>query len=273
MAWQGKVLGGVVGFFLGGGPVGALLGAILGHQYDTHADRRERAAADPRATADPHVVQQAYFRAVFEVMGHLAKADGRVSPEEIHAARSIMRDLRLGQRDVELAIDYFTAGKRAEYPLEARLGELRRLTGTRNDLTRMFVHIQMKAALLGGSLDAAGRNVLARVCAALGVSTFELLQIEALLRMQRAGMGSAGVTPQRHDDLRAAYRVLGVDSGASDEAVTLAYRRLMSQNHPDKLVARGLPESMMRVAQEKTAQIRAAYERVREHRRIGGSRP
>ena len=73
----------------------------------------------------------------------------------------------------------------------------------------------------------------------------------------------AGVSVQQ---LAEAYRVLGVDSGASVAEVTQAYRRLMSQNHPDKLVAKGLPESMMRVAQERTAQIKAAYETIRDSR-------
>ena len=53
---------------------------------------------------------------------------------------------------------------------------------------------------------------------------------------------------------------------ASDAEITKAYRRLMNQNHPDKLVARGLPESMMKIAEEKTRQIRAAYEVLRDAR-------
>ena len=265
MAWQGKVLGGVIGFF-GGGPVGALLGAVVGHQFDARADRR-RATADLPA-GSPYEIQQAFFRTTFEVMGHLAKADGRVSPEEIRAARGVMQELRLGERDIEQAIAFFTAGKRPDYPLEARLYELRRLAGGRADLMRTFVHIQLKTALSGDGLDMPARTVLQRMCAALGVSTFELLQLEAILRMQQAA-GAPGSGPLERGSaqrLTEAYRVLGVDRSASDAEVTQAYRRLMSQNHPDKLVAKGLPESMMRVAQERTAQILAAYETIRQSR-------
>ncbi len=53
---------------------------------------------------------------------------------------------------------------------------------------------------------------------------------------------------------------------ATNAEVKRSYRRLMSQNHPDKLVARGLPESMLEVAKQKTQAIQAAFERIRESR-------
>jgi DnaJ like chaperone protein len=106
---------------------------------------------------------------------------------------------------------------------------------------------------------------MVRICQALGVSEFEMAQMEAILRMQRA---SGGPTYQRssRDSLQDAYGVLGVTAQASDAEVTKAYRRQMSQNHPDKLAAKGLPESMKTVAEEKTRQIRAAYDAIREAR-------
>ena len=129
----------------------------------------------------------------------------------------------------------------------------------------MFVQIQLQTALWGGSLNNASREVLARICAALGVSAYEVVQMEALLRMQQASY-----RPEARpavDRVAEAYEVLGVYAhGVSDGEVTKAYRRLMNQNHPDKLVAKGLPESMMKVAEEKTRQIRAAYELLRDAR-------
>ena len=72
----------------------------------------------------------------------------------------------------------------------------------------------------------------------------------------------AATRPSLHD----AYAVLGVEKDASDAEVKRAYRRLRSQHHPDKLVSKGLPEEMMKVATQKTYEIRQAYERVREAR-------
>ena len=264
MIWQGKALGALIGVFAAG-PVGALFGTFIGHLFDVQAEsvRDDQADGDSPA-ASPAQIQETFFRATFQAMGHLAKADGRVSEDEIRAARAMMSEFRLGEREVQLAIDLFTQGKSRDLPLESLLRELRRMCRQRPDLCRMFVQIQLQTALWGGGLNPAAREVLARMCAALGVSAYEVVQMEALLRMQQAAR-----RPEARpavDRVAQAYEVLGVSRNSSDAEVTKAYRRLMNQNHPDKLVAKGLPESMMKLAEEKTRQIRAAYELLREAR-------
>ena len=268
MIWFGKAIGALLGALLLKHPLGALVGAIAGHiLFDVPAMRGQRRGADP------HAIQTAFFRATFQVMGHVAKSDGRVSEEEIRAARTMMSQLRLGEADVRAAIELFTEGKEREFPLLEVLAQLRGLLGDRIDLRRMFIQIQLQATLWSGGMHQAARAVLLRVCGVLDISEFEFAQMEALLRMQQSGAYSAGggtyskARPQR-DMLADAYSVLGVQSGASDAEVTKAYRRLMSQNHPDKLAAKGLPESMKTVAEEKTRQIRAAYEAIREARNM-----
>jgi len=262
MIWQGKALGALVGGVTAG-PVGALLGAFVGHLLDSQAEQRLQGGASAGATSIG--VQEAFFRATFQVMGHVAKADGRVSQEEIRAARAMMNELRLGEREVQLAIELFTQGKAANFPLDQTLRQLRRVCRNRPDLWRMFVQIQVQSALWSGGLHPAARAVLTRVCDALDISAYELVQMEALLRMQQsARQPHAAHTPM--DKVAQAYEVLGIKPGASDGEITKAYRRLMNQNHPDKLHAKGLPESMMKMAEEKTRQIRAAYEVLRAAR-------
>jgi DnaJ like chaperone protein len=264
MMWQGKALGALVGI-VAGGPVGALCGAFIGHLFDSHAQIKTSLASP--SNAGSKAVQEAFFLATFQVMGHIAKADGRVSEDDIRAARAMMTELRLGEREVQSAIELFTAGKSAEFPLDRTLQELHALCGKRPDLCRMFLQIQLQAALWSGSIDPATRRVLARACDALDVSAYELVQMEALLRMQRTSRQPSRAQPSV-DRLSEAYQVLGVAHTAADGDVTKAYRRLMNQNHPDKLVAKGLPESMMKMAEEKTRQIRAAYELIRDARRV-----
>jgi DnaJ like chaperone protein len=104
------------------------------------------------------------------------------------------------------------------------------------------------------------------MCAALGVSAIEFAALEAMLRMRSYAGGPGATARPPTDRLADAYQVLGVDAAASDADVTLAYRRLVSQNHPDKLVANGLPESMIEAAHERTRRILDAYEVVRNHR-------
>ena len=257
MMWQGKALGATVGV-LAAGPVGALFGAAIGHLFDVEAETR----LQKRRKNGPALgVQEQFFRATFQVMGHIAKADGRVSEDDIRAARSMMTELRLGENEVRFAIELFTAGKAADFPVEASLRQLHQACQNRPDLCRMFVQIQLQAALWSGGIHPAARKVLARVCGALDISAYELVQMEALLRMQHSTRQN-GTQAQRSsvDRISQAYAVLGISATASDTDVTKAYRRLMNQNHPDKLHAKGLPESMMKMAEEKTRQIRAAYE-------------
>lgn len=235
-----------------------MIGAVVGHWFDQETERNTDNVA---RAATPEQVQEAFFRAAFQAMGAIAKADGRVSEDDIRAARAMMSDLRLDESQVQLAIDCFTAGKSSDFPLREHLEQLAALCRERRDLKRMFVQIQLQTALRADSLQQPARKVLAIVCDVLGVSTFDLVQMEALLRMQRPGTHAKSA-----DALAAAYEVLGVSAQAANAEVTKAYRRLMNQNHPDKLVAKGLPEAMMNMAAEKTRQIRAAYERICEAR-------
>jgi len=259
MVWIGKAVGGVMGFALGG-PIGSALGALLGHQFDRGA---AQLSTGSRFRFGSERIQQLFFETTFAVMGHIAKADGRVSESEIRAARRIMHGMKLSPAQVKTAIDHFTAGKSAGYPVAARLGQLKDLLRKRTDLVRAFVEIQMQALIAAGPIEKAKRELLWRVARDLGMGRVELAQIEALVRAQqyRVQRGGEEMVSMEHS-----YRVLGLDSNASDKEVKTAYRRLMNQHHPDKLVARGLPESMTSVAEEKTHEIRAAYERIKTQR-------
>lgn len=253
MQWFGKAIGGILGL-LTAGPLGSVLGVIIGHQVDAQLTMRQ----GRRGT---HEISQLFFEVVFEVMGHAAKVDGRVSESEIRVARRIMHGMRLGPEQVSSAIERFTAGKSAQYPFNERLAVLADHIGPQAELARAFVQIQLQAAIGAGEFGAEKRQLLWRVASALSVSRADLAQLEAIVRAyEHRGAQTAAAS------LGDAYRVLGVTAEASNDAVKTAYRRLMNQHHPDKLVARGLPESMVNVAEQKTQEIRAAYEKVKAQR-------
>ena len=262
MVWYGKVLGALIGAILGRGWIGAVIGFLIGHQFD------RRAEAGRIGAADPQVLRAAFFRVTFQVMGHVAKADGRVSEQEIEAARATMRRFALDEADVRHAIAFFTDGKRPDFALRETLEELRQLIGHRGDLRRMFLQIQLEAALHGNGISPAVRPVFHEICQSLGLSALEFASLEAMLRMRaQAGAGAEAQTPgAAATRIADAYRVLGVQPSASNADLTRAYRRLVSRNHPDKLVANGLPESMVAAAHERTKQVLAAYELLRRHR-------
>jgi DnaJ like chaperone protein len=252
MQWFGKAVGATLGLFVAG-PWGSVLGALLGHQFDQGFGTQLPGASKQ--------TQELFFEVVFEVMGHLAKVDGRVSEEEIRVARRIMHAMRLTPEQVRVAIDCFTRGKGVQYPLDERLGELRRRIGQRHDLARAFVEIQLQAAIGGGDIANPKRQLLWEVARSFGIGRVELAQIEALIRAQGQPRGQGQAL-----SLEAAYQILGVEASVSDKDVKTAYRRLMNQHHPDKLVARGLPASMVTLAEEKTREILAAYERIKAQR-------
>ncbi len=269
MGWTGKLVGAILGFVLTRRPIGVLLGMIVGHFWDQQAAAR-RAGPRPGIAA----VRQTFFRAAFTIMGHVAKADGRVSEQDIAAARGIFRQFGLGEADTRAAMEFYTQGKQAGFDAEATLAELAAACRGRGEMLRMFLEIQMRAALMGDGLEGVTRRALMRIAEILGVGAMEFAHLEAMLRFQAhaAGYGSAGgsrpggAPPGGRSSLDEAYETLGVPATAGDAEVKRAYRKQMSENHPDKLVARGLPESMLEVAKQKTQAIQAAWERVREAR-------
>jgi DnaJ like chaperone protein len=264
MKWIGKLSGALLGGLVLG-PIGALLGVVLGHQFDAEDEAPALTSAQDLAA-----IGERFFRATFRVMGYLAKADGRVSELEIAAARGVMNELRLNAAQVHEAIACFSDGKRAGFDLEQELAALASACRGRRDLTRVFLEIQVRAALAGNNLEGPVRPLMQRIAAALQMSGLEFAHIETVLRIQRAAFGAdaaRGASAQGRT-LEEAYRVLETSAAASDEEVAKAYRRQLHRHHPDKLKANGLPESMMAHAKQRTQQIIEAWEIIRARRGI-----
>ena len=268
MSWLGKVMGGTFGFMLGG-PLGAILGTAVGHQFDKGKESAERLSYEP---GDQQRIQMAFFTATFSVMGHIAKADGRVSVEEIKLAKSVMDKMDLTDNLRQTAMRLFSEGKSADFPLDAALDQFRRECHRSTNLMRMFIEIELQIAFADGVLSQAEEQLLLHICERLGFSRFQFQSLKAIFQAQQRFSGGweearkqAGVSTR--PSLNDAYAVLGLKADATDSEVKRAYRRLISQHHPDKLVAKGLPEEMMKIATEKTQQIRKAYELIQKSRK------
>ncbi len=242
------------------GPVGAAVGAMLGHQYDLAAARRE---------AKP--LGEQFFHSTFVVMGHVAKADGRVSEREIDSARQVMRSLGLSRAQMLLAIELFTKGKQADFDLAAELADLKLVCQPYPETLGLFLEVQLRFALGGGDMSGAARSRVEAAAFGLGVSAANFARFEAAMRGASQGSQQAqqGTAAARAARLEQAYRSLEVDVTVSDADLIKSYRRLMSRNHPDKLKANGLPDSMLEHAKQRTQVIREAYELLREHRGFG----
>lgn len=263
MSWLGKVVGGTFGFFMGG-PLGAIFGASLGHQFDEGFAGLE--TDEQLNPGNQHRVQMAFFTATFSVMGHIAKADGRVTAAEINLAKQIMNQLALSADMRKTAINLFEQGKSANFPIETVLQQFRKECHRRTHLISMFLEIQIQAAYADGVLDGREESLLHKICEHLGVSRFEYARLKLQFQAQQRFYEHSQYQSTK-SLLTNAYDVLGVSSKATDIEVKKAYRRLIGQHHPDKLVAKGLPEEMMQIATEKTQKIRKAYETIRDARK------
>lgn len=260
MAWWGKVVGGAFGFMLGG-PLGAMLGASLGHQFDSGLKSFSGEAG--HHAGDQERVQAAFFTATFAVMGHIAKADGEVSRAEIALAKQMMNHLRLDNAQRKLAESLFNQGKQPGFDLDAVLEQFRRECHRRSTLIQMFMEIQIQAALADGRIVPEESEILQQVARMLRIAHADLEQLINQIRGASGGMGGGA---SNKPSLADAYRILGVDADTPLPEVRKAYRRLMSRHHPDKLVSKGLPEEMIKLANQKTHEVRTAWEQIKQTR-------
>ena len=270
-SWGGKLIVGLLGMLIGG-PIGLAIGVLIGHFLDRGVERVQSFNPfRPYGPGEREEVQDALFSAVFSIMGHLAKADGRVSEQEIGQAEAIMNRMQLNDEQRRRAQEAFRQGKDDDFPLDRTVAEFRQRIRRRRHLVVVFLELLLQTALADGELHAEEERILFRVAAGLGVPESQFRQIlNMVLAQARFGgagaAGAGGAAGPSRPSLGEAYQVLGVNEDASDQEVKKAYRRLMSEHHPDKLAARGVPEEMIRVSTEKTAEISKAYDMIKEAR-------
>ncbi len=254
--WWGKIIGAVIGLFRGG-LMGALFGALFGHMVD----RFIAGITGVGSTRD------SFFQALFCALGHLSKADGLVTDAEIRMAESLMQRMRITGEDRQKAIRFFNQGKQPGFDLDAALKEFAQHAAVRFDLRQMFLEILVEAAFSSGRVTAAEQAVLLRVAQNLRIPA------QVFAAMMQARQGGSGAWQGQHGgagvmrgSLEQAYAHLGLTSKASDAEIKRAFRKLVSQYHPDKLVSRGLPEEMMEMAKRRVSEINIAYEQIKKAR-------
>jgi DnaJ like chaperone protein len=236
-----------------GGFGGLVAGAAVGYLLGRLAPRLLRRGMG--------LVQAQYLESTFAAMGALCKADGRVSRDEIQAVEALFARMHLTAEQRESAKAAFNRGKAPDFDLDAEISRVARVCRGQGMLMRMFLQVQLVAVAADGAVHPAEHQMLVRMARGLGLAEAEVAQLEAMLRASSGGAPS----PSRLDD---AYQALGVKATASDAEIKRAYRRLMSENHPDKLAGRGLPESMRELAEERTREITVAYGLVRDARQL-----
>lgn len=278
MNYFGRIIGAILGYKFGGF-FGLLAGFFLGYL----ADKKIYELGHVRSSIfGGRLTRQSLFmQTTFAVLGHLSKAKGRVTREDIALATNLMNQMQLDVNGRKVAQQAFNFGKDNEFPLRTAIREFANACRDRKDLLRMFLSVQVKAAFIDDVLDPRELEVLYVIAEELGVSRGQFDQMIAMevaaRHFSRGFQGGFGGYQQQdtegfHDyhqqraytqsgpTLDDAYKVLGVSESDDRQTVKKAYRRLILENHPDKLVSKGLPKEMLELAKEKTQQIQAAYE-------------
>lgn len=212
-------------------------------------------------------VSDEFVRALFGCMGHLAKSDGRVSEDEIRAARLIMHRLGLNPSQVRRAIGWFDDGKKPGFPILQTVREVRRSSGRSQGKRTLFLRLLLEVVLAKDSLRRAERALLWRICTELDIGRVELAQLEAMIRAQK-GFKRSPAGDADAARVRGAYRALGVSPDASNDDIKKAYRRLMSRNHPDKIAGNNPSANDIATAERRTREVRGAYEMLKARRSI-----
>lgn len=250
------LLFGLIGLWIGG-VRGLLIGGALGFL----AHRLFRAAI----LRGLRMVQSQFVESTFSVAGAISKADGVVTPDEIQVAEDLFVRLRLSEDQIRAAKSAFGRGKAADFDLDAEVDKFAQVARHSRTLLDLFLQVQVVAAVADGEVHPAEHEMLVRVARRLGFSERDVAQLEALLRAAEGAAAASGGPPpkQRLED---AYTALGVTSEASETEIKRAYRKLMTEHHPDKLASKRLPESMRGLAEERAREINAAYDLIKKAR-------
>lgn len=251
------ILGGLIGFAFGRFS-GMLLGALVGYWLHRQLMRRLLGGVQQ--------LQARFLNSTFAVMGALCKADGRVSEEEIRLAESLFDRFHLRGAARESAKQAFRRGKTDGFDLDAEVAQFAAASRGQRVLHQLFLQVQLQAIAADGAIHPAEHQMLLRVARGLGLSEAEVRQLEAMLRTGTASGAGSRSGPPPADRLADAYQALGVSPKAEFAEIKRAYRKLMSENHPDKLAAKGLPDSMRQMAEERTREITTAYDLIKQAR-------
>jgi DnaJ like chaperone protein len=260
----GKIVGFLVGLVLSRNLFGGILGAFVGHFFWD----KQRSTTPQLSREQLHHIQHTFFTTVFQLLGHLAKADGRVSETEIQLTESLMAKMGLNADHRREAIRLFKQGAAAEFSFNDTMDEFNRVCGASTNLVNMLLVYMVNLAMADGVIDEPESVVLRQVASQLGFSRLAFEQLLRMLNAQSTFNRNQQSYQQRPpaDELKLAYEALGVESTASDVDVKKAYRKLMSEYHPDKLIGQGLPDDMVKAATERAQEIQAAYELIKKSR-------
>ncbi|MBC8338144.1 MAG: co-chaperone DjlA [Rhodospirillales bacterium] len=247
MSIWGKVIGGVGGFAIGG-PLGAIMGAVAGHAYD-----KMKAGGSETFTDDNAARQVAFTTAIIVLSAKMAKADGQVTRDEVDAFKQLFS---IPPDEMKNVGRLFDEAKRDSKGFEPYAEQISMLFAHEPMVLEELMGGLFHIARADGSIHPEEQKFLRKTALIFGFTETEFERLKAI------HMGQAGREKKEADP----YQVLGMSRDVSDTEVKKAYRKLIRENHPDTLIAKGMPQEFIDVANEKMAAINAAYDLIEKER-------
>jgi len=262
---RGKVIGIFIGYFLWGIP-GVLIGLPLGYVVDKSLlglKRPHYAKATPHELSRLH---EAYLSATFNVMGYIAYKGGREIADETLAANLAFDRLQLPKMDRSQALGLFQQGKQPGFNVNDTLLAFYSIYRDQPELIEMFIELQLYGINLDHAITPSEKQALLEICSVLDLTKADFERIYSTIRTElqlRHSKKRNANDGRNKASLANAYAVLNTSPNATDDEIKRAYRRLRSVHHPDKLLGQGLPADRLKIAEDKTHEIRTAYEAIR----------
>ena len=251
MGWLGKVVGGTIGFALGG-PIGAVAGAAFGHSFDRkealylaqEESQHQRLSTDEES-------QLTFFVAAFSMLAKIAKVDGKVSEKEIASIEGFMtHDLNLNLESRNSAVNIFRQALNSDESFEAFAFQFYAAFRNQPRIIELMMDILFRVSTADGAINHKEEALLASAAATFNLSDRDYARLKS--RYVKA--------------VNRFYSVLKIDETATNEEIKRQYRTMVSDYHPDKIQAKGLPEEFIKLANDKFIEIKAAYDAIRKER-------
>ncbi len=253
-----KLLAAILGFYFFGF-FGALAGFFLGSIIDRTLSYGI-GGVNPLSRAHRESV---FLGTVFVLMGKIAKSDGRVSGEEIAHVEQMFLKMGMATEHRQQAIALFKKGATPDFDIRPAINEFMAVCGHTASLKQMLVVYLIVMAFVDGRLDPTEDALLKDIALHLGYSQQKFQEIMDMVINQSHFSSGQATSANSLDD---AYKALGVNKENSDHEIKRAYRKLMSQYHPDKLMGQGMPEDMIAIATAQAQEVQVAYSLIKKSR-------
>ncbi|MFO7914644.1 MAG: TerB family tellurite resistance protein [Candidatus Krumholzibacteriales bacterium] len=245
MSWYGKLTFGSLGLFMGG-PLGAIIGAAIGH----HVVDRKADMAGGGGFNQAEKSRAAFFVSIFSILGRIAEADGATTEDEVAVVNNFIAGLNISADERNFARKVFSEARNSHYSIEDFALQFYSINRNNRSVINSFMDVLFQVAAADGRLHPAEERALQSVKAVFNISDSEFESLKA----------------RYFDEADKYYRVLGCAPDSSDAEIRKSYRKLVKDFHPDTIVSKGLPEEFTEFASRRFKEIQEAYEQIRKQR-------